>query len=210
MPKFGNLLSGMKGDTSVVDIMETLKASPFLAGVNERHLRAMAECAMPTSFEEGELIFREGDVANRFYLIQNGSVALESKRSAGDAIRIQTIGVGDVLGWSWLFPPYLWHFDARAIEASKVLFIYGSRLRDHCEDDHDFGYEVIKRIAEVIMARLQATRWQLFQISDLALQSQWEALNLASQLNAGSFPAIKHFRAGRTSTHYKPQLTQKK
>jgi CRP-like cAMP-binding protein len=169
----------------------------------------MAECAMPTAFEAGELIFKEGDVANRFYLIERGSVALESKSNNSESIRIQTIGAGDVLGWSWLFPPYLWHFDARAIETSKVLFIYGSRLRDHCEDDHDFGYEVIKRIAEVMMARLQATRWQLFQISDLALKSQWEALNLAAQLGSESIRSQKHYRPGRSSTHFKPQLTQK-
>lgn len=200
----------MKSDFTVAEIVETLAATPFLEGMNVRHLRTMAECTMPSSFNGGEVIFREGDVANRFYLIQEGSVALESRSRESDPIHIQTIGAGDVLGWSWLFPPYLWHFDARAIDPVKVLFIYGSRLRDHCEDDHEFGYELVLRMAEVMMRRLQATRWQLFEISDLALRSQWEALQLAAQLGATTATGSKHFRPVRSSTRNKPQSPQKK
>ena len=200
----------MKSDFTVAELVETLAASPFLKGMSARHLGIMAECAMPSTFTGGEVIFREGDVANRFYLLQEGSVALESRSRESDSIHIQTIGAGDVLGWSWLFPPYLWHFDARAIDPVKVLFIYGSRLRDHCEDDHDFGYELVIRMAEVMMRRLQATRWQLFEISDLALRSQWEALQLAAQLGNTMVSGPKHFRPTRASTHNKPQSTQKK
>jgi CRP-like cAMP-binding protein len=200
----------MKSDFTVTEIVETLAASPFLEGMSERHLRTMAEYAMPSSFTGGEMVFREGDVANRFYMIQEGSVALESRSRESDPIHIQTIGAGDVLGWSWLFPPYLWHFDARAIEPVKVLFIYGSRLREHCEGDHDFGYALVVRMAEVMMRRLQATRWQLFEISDLALRSQWEALQLAAQLGNTMVSGPKHFRPARSSTRNKPQTTQKK
>lgn len=199
----------MKSNFTVAEIVETLAASPFLEGMSARHLRIMAECTMPSSFMGGEMIFREGDVANRFYLLQEGSVALESRSLESDPIHIQTIGAGDVLGWSWLFPPYLWHFDARAIEPVKVLFIYGSRLREHCADDHDFGYQVVMRMAEVMMRRLQSTRWQLFEISDLALRSQWEALQLAAQLGTTARSGAKHFRPARSSTRTKPQSTQK-
>jgi len=205
-----SLVSGMKSDISVTEIVETLTVSPFLNGMIPRHLRTIAECAMPSSFDGGELIFREGDVANRFYLVQEGSVALESRSRQSDPIRIQTIGPGDVLGWSWLFPPYLWHFDARAIDPVKVLFVYGSRMREHCEDDHDFGYELVRRMAEVMMIRLQATRWQLFEISDLALRSQWEALQLAAQLGNTASSVVKHVRPGRSSPHPKPQSTHTK
>lgn len=187
-----------------------LGGATFLERMDKRHLRTMAECAMASSFDSGETIFREGDVANRFYLIQEGSVALESRSREREPIHIQTIGAGDVLGWSWLFPPYLWHFDARAIDPVKVLFVYGSRMREHCEADHDFGYELVSRMAEVMMRRLQATRWQLFEISDLALRSQREALQLAAQLGTTPRAGVKHFRPTRSSTHAKLQSTQKK
>ena len=200
----------MKTEMSVSEIVKMLAGAAFLERMNERHLRTLAECAMASSFSGGEMIFREGDVANRFYLIQEGSVALESRSRESDPIHIQTIGAGDVLGWSWLFPPYLWHFDARAIEPTKVLFIYGSRLRGHCEDDHDFGYELVKRMAEVMMSRLQATRWQLFEISNLALRSQWEALQLAAQLGTSMQHGTKNLRPGRTTPHIKNQTTTKK
>lgn len=199
----------MKSDITFADIVETLAASPFLNGMSARHLTTMAECIMQSSFTDGEMIFREGDVANRFYLIQEGSVALECRSRESDPIHIQTIGAGEVLGWSWLFSPYLWHFDARAIEPAKVLFIYGSRLRERCDDDHDFGYELVKRMAEVMMGRLQATRWQLFEISDLALRSQREALQLAAQLGNTPAPSTKQFRPARSSTRNKPQPTHK-
>jgi len=200
----------MKSGITIPSLIETLSSSPFFKGMSERHLRTMAECAMPTEFAAGELVFREGDVANRFYLIQEGTVMLESRRQATDPICIQTIGAGDVLGWSWLFPPYLWHFDARAVDAVKVVFIYGSRLRDHCEDDHEFGYEFVMRMAEVMMRRLQATRWQLFQISEIALSSQREALQLAAQIGSADELSPKHFRPSRHPSHFKPQLTHKK
>lgn len=201
----------MKSESSSPEILDLLTASPFLHGLDPRHLRAMAECGMQTSFEGGESIFREGDVANRFYLLLEGSVALESRSRGREPIHIQTIGAGDVLGWSWLFPPYLWHFDAHAIDPVKVVFIYGSRLREHCEDNHEFGYELVKRMAEVMMHRLQATRWQLYEISDLALRSQWESLQLAAKLGTQAHPHArkKHLRPSRPASQSKPQSSSK-
>ncbi len=112
-------------------------------------------------YEPGEVIFREGEPANRFYLIQHGKVALESSRREREPVLIQQIGPGDVLGWSWLLPPYYWHFDARAVEPTEAIFFYGTRLRQQCEDDRDLGYELLKRMTAVIIQRLQATRQQL-------------------------------------------------
>ncbi len=116
---------------------------------------------MLSSFAPGELIFREGDPANRFYLIHKGKVALESYVRERGTVLIQNIGSGDLLGWSWLFPPYYWHFDARAVEPVEAVFFYGTPLRDECEADHDFGYELLKRMTEVVIKRLQGTRRQL-------------------------------------------------
>lgn len=137
---------------------------PFLEGLNPHQIRLLKDCAMVMHFRPGELIFREGDPANRFYLIHKGKVALESPAGERGSVFIQTVGDGEVLGWSWLFPPYYWHFDARAIESTEAIFLYGTPLREECETDHDLGYILIKRIAEIMMKRLQATRRQLLDL----------------------------------------------
>lgn len=112
-------------------------------------------------FTTDEVIFREGDPANRFYLILDGEVTLESPLPEGGAVPLQTIGADDVLGWSWLFPPYYWRFAARTIKPTKAIFFYGTWLRDSCERDHDFGYEMMKRMAAIMIQRLQAARQRL-------------------------------------------------
>jgi CRP/FNR family transcriptional regulator, cyclic AMP receptor protein len=136
-------------------------AHPFFKGMSPHHRRLLSDCAMVSHFEPGEFLINEGDVANRFYLIIQGTVALQSRSKDQRIVPIQSIGEGNVLGWSWLFPPYFWHFDAQATEPTDVLFLYATPLREECESDHDFGYEMIKRMTEVIINRLQATRRQL-------------------------------------------------
>src|SRR5689334_11327048 len=129
-----------------------------------RYLALLAEVAMFKDFAADEVIFREGDPANRFYLILDGEVALESAQRDGPSVVLQTIGRDDVLGWSWLFPPYYWHFDARATEPTKAIFFYGTWIRENCERDHDFGYEMMKRMSAVMIERLQASRRKLAEI----------------------------------------------
>jgi CRP/FNR family cyclic AMP-dependent transcriptional regulator len=140
---------------------QRLADHPFLKGLSEEHLKILEDCSMKRVFEKGEVIFCEGDLANRFYLILTGSVALESKREGESPVLIQTIGPGDVLGWSWLFPPYNWHFDARATEPTEAIFLYGTRIRAKCEEQPALGYELLKRMAQVMVQRLQATRKQI-------------------------------------------------
>lgn len=154
--------SGMVAAHAVPGRVETLLAEhPFVKGLNPHQLRLLNDCAMEVNFQADELIFREGDPANRFYLILEGNVALESYTEEAGRIPIQIVGAGEVLGWSWLFPPYYWHFDARALEPTKALFFYGTPLREECECDHDLGYELLKRMSEVLLQRLQATRRRL-------------------------------------------------
>jgi CRP-like cAMP-binding protein len=138
-----------------------IAAQPFWRGMNARQLGLLAENSMLAEFKAGERILTEGSVANRFYLILEGRVELESPRLDGEAVHIQTLGAGEVVGWSWLFPPYFWHFDARAVTPTKAMFFYGTRLRELCEDDHDLGYELMKRVSEIVIQRLQATRDEL-------------------------------------------------
>ena len=159
--------AGLKDEKSSAPSTPThISQHPFLTGMSAHQLGILSDCAMQSRFEAGQLIFREGDPADRFYLINKGKVALESQTNRG-RILVQTIGAGDVLGWSWLFPPYFWHFDARALEPTDAIFIYGTTLREECESDHELGYELTRRMAEVILQRLQATRRQLLQLKGM-------------------------------------------
>ncbi len=138
-------------------------AHPFLIGLNEQHIRLLTDCARPTCFKSGQIIFRAGEMANRFYLIETGRVVLESGENLAKPIIIDTIGAGDLLGWSWIFPPYIWHFDARATEPTTAIFFYGTILREYCEKDPALGYELFKRMSEVMMKRLQRARVHLIE-----------------------------------------------
>ncbi len=145
--------------------LETVLAEhPFFQGLEKRHLEVITGCASNATFDEGQFIFREGEEANHFYLIRQGRVALEVHAGGVGTITIQTLDAGDILGWSWLVPPYRWHFDARAVEPTRAIVLDGECLRRKCEDDHDLGYELLKRFAEIITQRLQATRLQLLDV----------------------------------------------
>jgi CRP-like cAMP-binding protein len=145
--------------------LETILAEhPFFAGMEKRHLEVLTGCASNTLFQEGQIIFHEGEPANEFYLIREGRVALEIHAAGVGTVTIQTLNAGDILGWSWLVPPYRWHFDARAVEPTRAIALDGECLRHKCEQDHDLGYELLKRFAEIITQRLQATRLQLLDV----------------------------------------------
>lgn len=140
----------------------TLAEQPFLKGMSEPLLRMLAKEAMPAEFNAGQEIFCVGGPANRFYLISSGKVELQA--TAGfehQPVIVETIGSGSVLGWSWLFPPYSWNFDACAITPVKAIFFYGTRLREECETNHELGYELMKRVSAVVVERLQAARGRL-------------------------------------------------
>jgi len=137
---------------------------PFLAGMNHRQLTLLTDCAVAKHFNAQQTILHEGEFANGCYLIESGKVALESEASVSGSIPIQIIGAGDMLGWSWMFPPYAWQFTVRAIEPCTALFFYASILREYCEKDHSLGYELLKRISAVMVTRLQAAHQQMLSI----------------------------------------------
>ena len=139
----------------------TLAETDFLRGMDWRHLEAMAACAMGVEFPAGDRILRTGEPANRFYLVLRGRVALEATASSGPPVALQTIGAGDVLGWSWLFPPYQWQFDAITLEPVEAVFFYGTRLREFADEDPAFCCAIMKRMSHVILGRLQSTRRRL-------------------------------------------------
>lgn len=138
-----------------------LATHPFFQDLSQQHLQLISGCASNVRFDAGQFIFREGEDANQFYVIRHGKVSLEIFAPERGAISIQTLGPGEVLGWSWLFPPYTWHFDARALELTRTTALDGMCLRTKCEEDYELGYRLGQRFARVMMQRLQATRLQL-------------------------------------------------
>lgn len=137
------------------------KSHPFLDGLSVEHVARLAECAMPTHFKAGQIIFREGEMANRFYLVLEGKVALEADSADRPPVPVDSVTAGDVLGWSWLFPPYTWNFSARSLEPGRAIFFYGTWLRERCAEEPALGYELMKRTSAVLVRRLQVTRQEL-------------------------------------------------
>jgi CRP/FNR family cyclic AMP-dependent transcriptional regulator len=134
---------------------------PFLAGLPDAHMQTLVGCASNVRFVEGSVIIREGELANKFYLIRTGRVALEMEVSGRGAVRIQTTGPGEILGWSWLISPFRWHFSGVAVAETRAIALDGECLRNKCGDDPAFGYEMLQRLAQVMERRLEATRLQL-------------------------------------------------
>jgi CRP/FNR family cyclic AMP-dependent transcriptional regulator len=154
-------------------LYDLIAQQPFFKGLNPHHLQLLTYSALEMKFEPEQTIFAEGSPANRFYLILEGKVVLESETEEhGVMIPIQALGPGDDLGWSWLFPPYSLHFSARAVEPTTTIFFYGTRLREQCEQDHELGYQLMKRIAEVTTQSLRATQRRLMQYIDKNVPEQ--------------------------------------
>lgn len=143
---------------------EVVAESPVFAGLAPENLELIAGCAVNTGFKAGEYLFREGDAADMFYLVRHGRVTLETFVPGRGAVTIETVDEGDIVGWSWLFPPYKWHFDARALDLVRVVAFDGACLRRKCADDSALGYELMQRFGQILVERLQATRLQLLDV----------------------------------------------
>ena len=146
------------------NIEQLLMEHPFLAGMDPGMIKLLAGCSTNVVFKAGEFIIREGGDADKFFFIRSGKVVVETFIPPKGALAIRTRTAGEIFGWSWMVPPYKWHFDARAVELTRAVAVDGACLRGKCEDDHDLGYELMKRFASVIAERLEATRLQLLDI----------------------------------------------
>jgi CRP/FNR family cyclic AMP-dependent transcriptional regulator len=146
------------------ELDELIAASPVFAGLAESYLQVIAGCAINEHHPAGTSLFREGSPAERFFLLRKGAVALEVHAPGRGALVIETFHPGDVVGWSWLFEPYLWQFDGRTTEPTSLVGFDGACLRDKCEADHELGYQLMRRFAASIVERLQATRLQLLDV----------------------------------------------
>ena len=146
------------------NLTEILRQHPFLADLSDAHMETLLGCATNVRFSEGTYLIHEGHLANKFFLIRTGRVALEIDVSPRGLLRIQTVGPGEVLGWSWLISPFRWHFSGAAVAETRAVALDGECLRKKCESDHDFGFEMLKRLSQVMERRLEATRMQLLDL----------------------------------------------
>ncbi len=141
-------------------LAEVLHSYPELAELAPPQLEKLGEMARDVRFQAGDVIFREGDGRNDFYLIVSGAVALEI-RAASHTIRIETLMNGEELGWSAALPDSKKHFQARALKNVRALAFEGERLREYCDEDPEFGFKFTRWMLNVVAQRLQATQLQL-------------------------------------------------
>src|ERR1041385_8413084 len=148
-----------------MDALESLIVKhPFLSGLDPHFYHFFNECAFLRRYAPGQEIFHERGNAERFYLIQSGKVALETFVPGRGMVTIQTLEPGEALGWSWLFPPRQWHFSASATEPTELVAFDAAHLRGKLEENRDFANELIRRVASILLERLQGTREQLIDV----------------------------------------------
>jgi CRP-like cAMP-binding protein len=140
------------------DTLGYVAEHPMFRGLPDSQIDLIASLATPLQVRAQHRIFKHDTPADRFYIVREGSVALEVAAIAGEPLVIQTLGAGKVIGWSWFIPPYQWLFDARAITSSSLLSFDGERLRAGCEADSELGYALMRRFATLMAERLNAAR----------------------------------------------------
>ena len=141
-----------------------IETHPFTKDINPRFLHLLNECAMYERFGNDQQIFHESFEADRFYLVHAGRIAIQTFVPGTGMTTIQTVGPGEALGWSWLYPPYRWHFTATTLEPVEAAGLCARTLRDRMIENHEFGYEIAMRVGHVLLERLQATRLRLLQM----------------------------------------------
>jgi len=148
--------------------MRTLDAliveSPVFTSLDQDQLELIAGCASNVVFPAGDRIFREGDPADTFFLVRHGLVAIDAYVPSRGQLTLEAVGPGEIVGWSWLVPPYRWHFTGRAVEPVRAIQFDGACLRGKCDEDPRLGYTLLTRFSQLLVDRLQATRLQLMDV----------------------------------------------
>ena len=141
-----------------------IQAHPFFADMPDDFIELVVSCARNLRFEAGTMVMREGEDADDFFLIRRGRILLSTHGVQRGPLPIQTLGEGEMVGWSWLVPPYHYRFDAKAIETTMALVFDGKCLRDKCEERPELGYALLKRVAAILAKRLETSRIQLLDV----------------------------------------------
>jgi CRP/FNR family transcriptional regulator, cyclic AMP receptor protein len=139
---------------------------PMFKGMKDEHIVLIAECGRNVRFEAGDYVGRVGELSDRFWVVREGRVALQIHSPESGELTVQTVGENDVLGWSWLVPPYHWHFDARALTTTRAIEFDARCLGGKFRQDYEFGYELLLRFSRVIAERLEATGLQLLELQN--------------------------------------------
>lgn len=142
-------------------IRNYLSGHRFFSGLDKDVIDFLAAAAVTRQVERGHVLFRQGTPSDKFYLLKSGRVSVEVPALVGPVLQIQDLGQDQVLGWSWLIPPYQWHFQARVEEDSEIIEFDGRAILAHCEQDPKFGYELFKRFAGLMSERLDAARQKM-------------------------------------------------
>ena len=146
------------------DLKRILHSLPFMEGLSEEHIALLVGCAKNERVAAGSFLFREGGEATKFYLLREGHISVEIHSPGQGPLTVQTVTENEPLGWSWLFPPYTWHFDARATEDTRLVTFDGLCLRTKCEKDPALGFELMKRFSRIMTQRIEALSFQLMDV----------------------------------------------
>jgi len=157
---------------------------PFCKGLEPDHMDLLTSCASNVLFDKGQHLFREGGEANQFYLIREGKVSLEFAVSRRSLLTAETVEAGEILGWSWLVPPYRWRFGARAIEPVRAIAVNGRCLRTKCEKNSNLGYELLKRSIEIVGQNMEGARFRLLDLYSAEVQREESPVRFFSRFSA--------------------------
>ena len=142
-------------------IEQYLSTHAFFSGLSPEFIGFLTRCASEQEIEPGAVLFRQGERAHQFYLIRRGIIVIEIPAITGPTLQVQSLGADQILGWSWLIPPYKWNFQARAEVSTTLLAFDGDAVRDRCEAEPSFGYALLKRFAALMAERLEVARQKL-------------------------------------------------
>lgn len=145
-------------------IADLLKEHSLFEGLSEEHLQFIAGCGKNVVFSEGQVIANPGDPADEFYLIREGHLSLTLDVPPKKPFVFQTLGKGDLVGLSWLIPPYLWYVSVQALKPTRAIAFDGKCIRKKCEEDHHLGFELMKRLISILVVREEAFRLHLLDI----------------------------------------------
>ena len=151
--------------------IEYLSAHEFFSEFSDDDLKFLCVCSSTREIEKGKILFRQGEHADKFYVVRNGRISLQMPAIMGPALEIQTLGKDQVLGWSWLISPYKWNFQAKAEEDSELLQFDGAEILARCEQEPKFGYELLKKFAALMSECLNAAR--------LKMMDEWNPVGFA-------------------------------
>ena len=143
---------------------ELLEAHPVFHDFPKEFVEDLGECTWEMEFIPDQYVFWSGHDAKFFYILRSGSIALVAHTQDQGKVTIETLHNGDVLGWSWLYPPYKWHFDAKTIDPARVIVVDARCVLAKCEQNHELGYELMLRFSRIMLDRLMATRMRMLDI----------------------------------------------